>query len=505
MAEETEQIAYAGLKDSEYKQAAVKSAARSLYRQDNPKERDIASSLVSLFGSGPNNQLKDTLTEDLYRRLKFQYSNLIATDPSKSSILNDGLKPISSFIGSVLLNLTGMQEDSLGSKFDLPNTLSSMLEKTNPELHAKFKSTYETFNAQKLSEMPSSLFGNAKQLTENAALSGQSGGTGLLGKISLPQGLQDTYRGAEDLVGKANDFVNNTLESLQKQFSKINKLIPKELTGVLENAGKFSGQIENITKQFGGIEQIQSITKQLNIGTGDFSSILQQNPLQTLGGSLGSFGSIDQFTSFLKNNPLQSFAQGGLPDVGGILNKAPNIVGDQDASTGKNNPVKFSLPDPKEALKQFLPKEITGGLENITNISGFGFTGNIPFGLEKALEGIGTEVFKGILDKFSSLLPFLASGIAGTAGPGDQPNNYPSNEANVTESPDGSTPYVVDQTSGTIIKDTPPKPVYSTNIPGTTTTRASESGAGRFASIRNRNATQGSQGAATAAVGQGAT
>jgi hypothetical protein len=460
MAEENAQIAYAGLKDLEYKQAAVKSAARSLYRQDNPKERDIASSLVSLFGSGSNNQLKDTLTEDLYRRLKFQYSNLIATDSSKGNILNDGLKPISSFIGSVLLNLTGMQEDSLGSKFDLPNTLSSMLEKTNPELHAKFKSTYESFNAQKLSEMPSQLFGNAEQLAKE---SGEGKKKDSKTAPNLPGRLQDAYRGAEDVIGKANDFVNNTLESLQKQFNQIIKLVPKELTGILENTGQFSGQIESITKQFGGIEQLQSLTKQLNIGAGDFSSILQQNPLEALGGSLGSFGSVDQFTSFLKNNPLQSLAQGGLPDVGGILNKAPNIVGNEDASTGKNNPVNFSLPDPKEALKQFLPKEITGGLENITNISGFGFTGNIPFGLEKALEGIGTDVFKGILDKFSGQLPFLASGIAGTTGPGDSPNNFPSNEANVATSPDGSTPYIVDQTSGTIIKNTPPAPVYQTS------------------------------------------
>jgi hypothetical protein len=446
MAEETEQIAYAGLKDPEYKVAAVKSAARSLYRQDNPKERDIATGLKNLV-SGEKLD-KTNLTEDLYRRLKVQYNNLIATDPEKDSILENNLKPISSFIGSVLLNLTGMQEDSLGSKFDLPSTLSSMLEKTNPELHAKFKSTYESFNAQKLSEMPSSLFGNAEQLAKE---SGEGKKKDSKTAPNLPGRLQDAYRGAEDVVGKANDFVNNTLESLQKQFNQIIKLVPKELTSVLENTGQFSGQIENITKQFGGIEQLQGLTKQLNIGAGDFSSILQQTPLEALGGSFGSFGSIDQFTSFLKDNPLQSIVQGG-----GI----PGVGSGTAEGEGKTEPIKFTLPDPKEALKQFLPKEIIGGLENITNISGFGFTGNIPFGLEKALEGIGTDVFRGILDKFSNQLPFLASNIAGTTGPGDQPNNFPSNEADVTTSPDGSTPYVIDETSGTVIRNKPPRPNY---------------------------------------------
>ena len=468
------EIAAAGLRDSEYKAAAAKQAARTLYRPDNPQENAIATGLKSLFGSGEGFQ-SINLSEDLYRRLKTQYANLIATDPNKDSILEDGLKPVSSFIGSTLLKLTGLQEDSLGSKFDLPSTLSSMLEKTNPQLHAKFKSTYESFNAQKLSEMPSQLYGNAKQLAENSEEGKkQSGGK----SINLPQGLQDTYRGLEDLVGKANDFVSDAVESLQKQLQNVNKLIPKELTQLLGNTSQFTGQIEGLTSQFANIEQLKGITDQLNIGGLDFGNFLKGNPLdalQSFSGSFSDFGNLNQLTSFLQQNPLQNVIQGGLPDTGGILDKAPNLIQEATGALRTGTGVQpsgksptFSLPDPKEALKGFLPSQITDGLGKLGtgDISGFGFTGNMPFGLEKALESIGGDVLGGILNKFSGQLPFLASSIAGTPTPAERPSSYP-NEAGVKSAPDSSVSYTVDKTSGTVIKPTAPKPVYTGGVPTT--------------------------------------
>ena len=467
------EIAAAGLRDEEYRKAAAKQAARTLFRPDNPHENAVANALNSLYSNKEGFQSQN-LTEDLYRRLKQQYANLIAVDSDKSAILDEGLKPISSFIGSTLLKLTGMQEDSLGSKFDLPSTLSSMLEKTNPQLHAKFKSTYESFNAQKLAEMPSQLFGNAKQLSENSEEGKkQSGGKG----INLPPGLQDTYRGLEDLVGKANDFVSDAVESIQKQLNNVIKLIPKEVTSLLGNTSQFTGQIESLTSQFGGIEQLKGITDKLNVGNLDFNNLMKENPLnalQGLGVDFGNFSDIGQLTSFLDKNPLQGIMQGGLPDIGGFLNKPPGSLPDGTSDTGSaasgttsTSKPSFSLPDPKEALKGLLPSQITDGLGKLGlgDISGFGFTGNMPFGLEKAFEGIGSDVFGSILSKFSGQLPFLASTIEGAAGPLDFPSGFPSNEATRTAAPDGSVSYTTDPTSGAVIKPTAPKPVYTGTTP----------------------------------------
>lgn len=474
------EIAAAGLKDTEYKQAAANQAAQTLFRSDNPKEQGIALGIKNLFGN-TNGFQSESLTDDLYRRLKVQFGNLIATDPDKGAMLEEGLKPVSSFIGSTLLNLTGLQEDPLGSKFDLPQTLSSMLEKMNPEIHAKFKGTYESFNAQKLGELPTQLFGNAKQLTETPSTSGTnnagSAAKGNTSKVSLPMGLQDSYRGLEDLMGKANDFISNATETIQKELTKLTKNLPKEVTGLLGNAGQFSGQIEGLTKQFGNIEQLQSLTSKLNIGTLDFNSLLSQNPLnalQSLGGSfgLGEIGDIGQLNTLLSQNPLQNFMQGGLPSIGGLLDKpssipqGPNDTGSIPLTGGKPpSTSSFSLPDPKAALKSFLPSQISGALGQIGSIPGFGFTGNMPFGLSTALQGIGGDVLGGILNKFSGQLPFLASTLLGTAGPNDAPDNYPSNEASTSQTPDGSTTYITDKTSGAIIRNTPPKPVYGATGP----------------------------------------
>jgi len=532
------EIAAAGLKDEEYKKAAAASAARTLFRSDNTQENAIATGLKNLFAGG-GGITSTNLTEDLYKRLKFQFNNLITTDANSSALLEEGLKPISSFIGSTLLNLTGLQENPLGSKFDLPQTLSSMLEKMNPQLHAKFKSSYDSFNTQKLSELPSQLFGNVKQLSENPGASGtespgattptpagstgtstttpetasaapggsaiaagasagasagiaaginvssaiNSGGIGggiaaATSKITLPQGLQDSYRGLEDLMAKANDFVNNAMESITKQLNTVVKKIPPEVTQLLGNTDQFTGQIDGLVKQFGNIEQLNQVTEKLGIGNLDFNSFIKENPfnaLQSLGASFGNFESLDQYTSFLKSNPLQAIAQGGVPGAnpgdsptpqGGVLNKPAGSVVEPPSSPATSSaaaptPVPFSLPNTKESLLKLLPQEITSGLGNIGNISGFGFTGNIPFGLQTALQGIGSNVFGTILSKFAGQLPFLASGILGTTGLGSTPSNYPSNEAVKTEAPDSSVKYTTDPTSGTIIKPTPPKPVYA--------------------------------------------
>jgi hypothetical protein len=361
-----------------------------------------------------------------------------------------------------------------------------MVEKMNPQLHAKFKSTYDSFNAQKLSELPSQLFGNAKQLTETSSASATNNTAGAVTqKVSLPQGLQDSYRGLQELIGKANDFTNKAMESATKQLNTVIKKVPPEVTQLFGNTGQFTGQIDGLVKQFANIEQLNEITSKIGIGNLDFNSFVQQNPfnaLQSLGASFGNFGSLEQYTSFLKDNPLQAIAQGGPPGSnpigdsptpqGGILNKPAGSITQPPptpATTSTSTPaaVPFSLPNTKEGILQFLPQEITNGLSNINSIPGFGFTGNVPFGLQTALQGIGSNVFGTIASKFAGQLPFLASGILGTAGPGNVPTNYPSNEATKTQAPDGSVKYTTDPTSGTIIKPTPPKPVYTGAAPTT--------------------------------------
>ena len=101
------------------------------------------------------------INEEIYRRLKYQYSNLYvatgagavsnsigkasagihtALDNAEKSI-DEALKPVSSFIGSSLGTLTGMLRDPIGTVTNLPNTVGSMSDKLNPELRAKYEAT----------------------------------------------------------------------------------------------------------------------------------------------------------------------------------------------------------------------------------------------------------------------------------------------------------------------------------------------------------------------------
>lgn len=375
---------------------------------------------ITAFGNTVNGaNLSGKVNEDIYKRLKYQYANLYvatavggasnligqASDNINSSLvaasesINKQLQPVSSFIGSTLGTLTGVMKNPLGAVQDLPNTIGVMLDQVNPGLRAKYIGTYKKYNIEKLAEMPATLFGGLQQVARSADKI-----------INMPVALiSDIYKGFMDFVGQLNDFVNGLFEALQKFINSILDNLFPGLMDFLNQLTTFANQIGQISSIFGGVNQITGFTNQLVTG-------------------------VNQLNSFIQNPFDLAFAY-APPEISQGL---------------------YLLQNPQQIINQYLPPELSEYTAKLSQITGFGFNGNMGFGLESVLEGIQGGVFSSILEGFASQFSILAPIFTGQS---IAPPSFPNSTTEVT-APDG-TAYAVG-TTGQIIKPetTPPTPNY---------------------------------------------
>jgi hypothetical protein len=372
---------------------------------------------VSSTVNGVN--LQGQVNDDIYKRLKYQYANLyVATAVggaantlggaseniskslnSASRNITETLKPVSSFIGSTLYTLTSVLNDPLGSvTSDLPNTVGSMMDKLNPSLKGKYQATFKKFNIDKLSEMPGQLFGSIQQFVRSVD-----------GILSVPVGLiSDIYRGLMDLISQVSDFINSIFEMVTKFVTNI---IDQLLPGVLDfltALTDFANQIGGITSIFSGSNQILGFTNQLISGANQLNSFIQ-NPLDL----------------------AFSLAPQGI---------SQNL---------------YLLQNPQQIINQYLPPELSEYTQKLSSITGFGFNGNMGFGLGSVLQGLQNGVLSSILQGFSTQFSILAPIFTGASV---TPQTYP-NQAGTVSVPGGPS-YNVDNTGSQIVQTTPPKPNY---------------------------------------------
>jgi hypothetical protein len=356
-----------------------------------------------------------------YRALKYQYANMyIATSLGKvggsidtagtnitnsldqaTNKLTETLKPVSSFVGNTLGALTGVMKNPLGAVTLIPTAIGGIMDEINPQLKQKLNSTYEKNNTQKLSELPGQVFGNIQQLVKIAD-----------GILSVPIGLiGDTYRGFLELMGKINDFINKIMAGIQKAFNSIIDGLFPGLTDFLNQAAAFTNQIGQIATVFGGINQITQFTNQLTTG-------------------------LTQFNAFVQNPLNLAFAY-APPQVSQNL---------------------YLLQNPQQIINNFLPPQLSEAFAQISSVTGFGFNGNMGYGLQSVLQGLQGGVLSGILQGFATQFSIL-SPLFGAGQAVSPTTDTFSNQTSTITTPDGTT-YNTSAGTRVIAQTTPPKPNY---------------------------------------------
>ncbi len=279
---------------------------------------------------------------------------------------NELMKPVSTAVGSTLASLTGMLKDPLGSVTLLPQTMVDVVSKFDPEFAARMEATFKSEKMKNLSNLPTQVMGSLNNLITEVDKA-----------LAVPLAIiSDLYFGLMDIINAIGDLVDEVLGAVQKFFfgpgGLLDSILPiSDIMLFLDALGEFAGEIQGISTVFLGSNQVAGFALSL----------------QTYSNQLGSF---------LSNPQDLLFAY--LP---------PEV-----------NQGFYVLRNPQQLVNSILPPELSELTAKISQITGFGFNGNMGFGLQSVLEGLQDGVLSSILTNFANqysiLTPLLGNSVVST-------------------------------------------------------------------------------------------
>jgi len=308
------------------------------------------------------------------------FADVVDTFDSVSAKINDTLKPVSTSIGSVLGSLTGVMKDPLGSITLLPDTLSDIVKKVNPEFAARMEASFKKTKIDNLTHLPGQLMGSLRSLIMAADKI-----------LALPLIIiSDLYQGFLQIMEEISDIVNQAFDYI------INWFFGPE--GLLDSILPISAILEFLEAASELMAEIQGLT-----------------------------------TIFLGANPIAGFAldiQNYSRQVQGILTNPKNLIISYLPPAVTEG--LYTLNNPQQLINSILPSSLTNEFAKLGSIIGVGFNGNMGFGFEAVLNqlkgGVISSVISGFANQYSILTPLLQLGVDKTVPlneslpPGLEPN-----------------------------------------------------------------------------------
>lgn len=299
-------------------------------------------------------------------------TSFASTLQGASSTITEAMKPVSTALGSVLGTLTGIAKDPLGSITLLPQTLSDLVGKVNPGFAARMEATFKKYKVENFAHLPQQIMGSIKNLV-----------TAVDAIIALPLAiLQDLYQGLMEIMEAISDLVDQIINTVMEFFMDLlNAIIP--LDAILE----FIAAVSELASEIGGIAGI----------------FLGSNPITQFANSVQAYAG--QLGGFLANPLNTAFAF--LP---------PQV------SQGL-----YVIRNPQQLINNILPQGLSQEFAKLSQITGFGFNGNMGFGFESVLNGLQGGVISSILNNFASQYSILTPlvGLATPSAPATTPNLTP--------------------------------------------------------------------------------
>lgn len=322
-----------------------------------------------------------------------------------SKEINETMKPVSKAVGSTLGSLTGMLKDPLGSVTLLPQTLVDVVGVFNKEFAARIDATFKSEKMKNLANLPTQIMGNINQLI-----------TEVDKHLAVPLAyISDLYYGLMDIMNAMADVVDEIMTAVQKFIfgpgGLLDSIVPiSDLMLFLDALSEFAGEIQGIS------------------------------------------------TAFLGANPVAGFAlslQTYTNQLAGLISNPSNLLAAYLPAEVSNG--LYVLRNPQQLINSILPPELSQLTAKITQITGFGFNGNMGFGLEAVLEGLKGGVVSSILSNFANqysiLTPLLGNSVVSALNSSQPPSVGPS----------VVNPAVTVCKQGTVQPQTPPQEVVVSN------------------------------------------
>jgi len=278
--------------------------------------------------------------------------------------INDAMKPVSKELGSTLGTLTGIARDPLGSLTQLPQALLSVVEKISPEFAADLERTFKSQKMRGLANLPNQILGSVRSLLTAADAI-----------LSLPLVLiSDLYNGLMAIMQEISNLVDKAISSIMDFIfgpgGLLDSILPiAEILAFLEAISELASEIQGIS------------------------------------------------TIFLGANPIAGFAlnvQTYANQLNGALSNPANLLAaylPEQVSQGL-----YILRNPQQLVNSILPPELSQQFAKLSQITGFGFNGNMGFGFQSVLQGLQGGVVSSVLSNFANQYPIL-SPLVGAVSP----------------------------------------------------------------------------------------
>lgn len=279
-----------------------------------------------------------------------------------SDTIRQNLQPVSSFMGSTLGTLTGMINDPLGSN-GVGNVLTNMFNNASPGFGNKINGTIANLNLQGLANLPAQIFSSIDHLI-----------TAVDNLLAVPLSfLAEIYYGYVAIMQAISKLISNLINGfIQFLFDFLDSIIPiKSILALLDAVSGLANQIGGIANTFLGANVISGFTNQITNFTSQIGNILS-NPL-------------DLVVSVLP----QQFSQ-----------------------------IMYTLQNPQQLINQYLPPQLSQAFSTISSMAGFGFNGNMGYGLQSVLQGVQGGVVRSILTNYASQYSALAPILGGLSNSG---------------------------------------------------------------------------------------
>lgn len=310
--------------------------------------------------------------------------------------VNETFKPVSQFLGETLGNISRFTQDPTGVIALIPGSIKNVIERNNANSAAKIEATYKKYNMDNMMHLPGIIAANLGGLISDVdAL------------VSLPFILiYDLYLGLIDLINDLADAVQQIVANF------INQLFTEWLDGLVTKILEVLQELSDLLGIVGGMTTIFT-------GVTQFTQLLFN--VQTYITQLGQFIS----------NPLDLAFAYAPPQVSQAL---------------------YLVRNPQQLVNNILPPQLSELFAKASQITGFGFNGNMGYGFVSVLQGIAQNgVIGSILTNFANQYPILTS-ILSTLNRNVPPINAPQ-PTTITPSPvDPSNDNIgVTKTGGTVV------------------------------------------------------
>jgi hypothetical protein len=168
-----------------------------------------------------------------------------------------------------------------------------------------------------------------------------------------------------------SDQVDKIMASVQKQIFKIIDGIIPGLMDFLDALSEAVSYVVGISQTFSGANQIASFALQVQSYTNQLGNFLQ--------------------------NPLDLLTAYAPPQVSQGL---------------------YALHNPESVINQYLPPQLSQGFATLSKLTGFGFNGNMGYGLKSVLDGMKDGVISGIVKNYAAQYSVLSPLL--NMAPGDK-------------------------------------------------------------------------------------